>query len=67
MKNPYINYSLNESNTAQSIWKPSDSSFNNYIYNQLEINSLEKKIEHSNVITQEIKIDTTLQKSQKNG
>ena len=60
-KNLYINYSLNESNTAQSIWKLQILLFNNYIYDSFEICSLEKNTEHSNMIDQEVKIITTLQ------
>lgn len=61
-KNLHINYSFNEFITGQKVWKPSESSFNDYRYDSLEICSLEKKTEHSNAISQEVKTVVTSQK-----
>ena len=66
MKNKklYVNYSFSGSSTAQRVWKSSDSSFNNYMYNSFEVCSLEKKVEHSNIIDQKVETVTTLQRDQ---
>ena len=59
-----INYKINSSNTEDVVWRPSDSSCQTNIFNQLEIiNPAEfgQEIFHSNVI--DTTVDTTIESS----